>query len=117
MIGHSCGTSFIVRWLGDTKQKIKELILVAPWKIPDKVDGGYRKKFYSYKIDTTIRSRVKEIVMFTADNEAENGKKSSRMFQKALGRRVVELHGRGHYTMNDMGTEEFPELLEEATKL
>jgi hypothetical protein len=26
---------------------------------------------------------------------------------------VIELEGRGHYVMEDMGTEEFPELLHE----
>jgi hypothetical protein len=33
------------------------------------------KKFYTYPIDKTIKNRVKEIVMFTADNEEEDGKK------------------------------------------
>jgi predicted alpha/beta hydrolase family esterase len=36
LIGHSCGCAFLVRWLGETKQKVNKLILVAPWKIPDK---------------------------------------------------------------------------------
>jgi len=34
LIGHSCGCAFLVRWLGETKQRINKLILVAPWKIP-----------------------------------------------------------------------------------
>tara|TARA_Y100000034_G_scaffold22119_1_gene25492 strand:+ start:627 stop:998 length:372 start_codon:yes stop_codon:yes gene_type:complete len=34
LIGHSCGCAFLVRWLGETKQKIHQLILVVPWKIP-----------------------------------------------------------------------------------
>ena len=38
LVGHSCGCAFLVRWLGETKQKISRLILVAPWKIPDKDD-------------------------------------------------------------------------------
>ena len=36
LIGHSCGAAFLIRWLGDTKRKIKKLILVAPWVLPDK---------------------------------------------------------------------------------
>jgi predicted alpha/beta hydrolase family esterase len=39
LIGHSCGSAFLVRYLGDTKKKIDKLILVAPWKIPDE-DGS-----------------------------------------------------------------------------
>lgn len=34
------------------------------------------------------------------------------IFHQALGGEAVELKKHGHYTMNDMGTEEFPELLE-----
>jgi hypothetical protein len=35
-----------------------------------------------------------------------------KIFHKALGGKIIELKGRGHYTLNDMGTEEFPELIE-----
>ncbi len=112
LIGHSCGCAFLVRWLGESKQKINKLILVAPWKIPDK-DDKFRKAFYEYPIDEAIKSRVKGIVMFTADDEEEDGKKSLKIFHDALGGKIIELRGRGHYTMGDMGTEEFPELLKE----
>jgi len=111
LVGHSCGCAFLVRWLRETKQKISKLVLVAPWKIPDK-DDKFRKEFYNYPIDETIKSRVKEIVMFTADNEEKDGKKSLKIFHDVLGGEIIELKGRGHYVMGDMGTEEFPELLE-----
>lgn len=111
LVGHSCGSAFLVRWLGETKRKIFKLILVAPWKIPDK-DNEFRKEFYTYPIDESIKSRVNEIVMFTADDEEEEGKESLKIFHQALDGKVVELKGRGHYTMGDMGTTEFPELLE-----
>src|SRR3989344_146874 len=29
LIGHSCGCAFLVRWLGETKQRINKLILVT----------------------------------------------------------------------------------------
>ncbi|MBU2219252.1 alpha/beta hydrolase [Patescibacteria group bacterium] len=112
LIGHSCGCAFLVRWLGETKQKIFKLILVAPWKIPDK-DDKFRKAFYEYPVDETIKLRVKEIIMFTADDEEDDGKKSLEIFRQALDGKVIELKGRGHYTMGDMGTEEFPGLLDE----
>jgi len=111
LIGHSCGCAFLVRWLGEKKKKIFKLILVAPWKIPDKNDE-FRKKFYTYPINETIKNRVKEIVMFTADDEEDDGKKSLKIFHKALGGEVIKLKRRGHYTLKDMRTEEFPELIE-----
>lgn len=111
LVGHSSGCAFLVRWLGETRKEIFKLILVAPWKIPDR-DDEFRKKFYAYCIDETIKNRVKEIVMFTADNEEEDGKKSLKMFHKSLGGKVIKLKGRGHYCLDDMGTEKFPELIE-----
>jgi len=110
LVGHSCGAAFLVRWLGDTKKKISKLILVAPWKIPDE-DDAFRKAFYLYPIDESISKRVDEIVMFTADDEEEDGKESLQIFHHALGGEIIELTGHGHYTFGDMGTEEFPELL------
>lgn len=110
LIGHSCGCAFLVRWLGDTKQKIFKLILVAPWKIPDANDK-HRKAFYEYPIDKEIKSSVEKIYIFTSDNEEEDGKKSVKIFHDALGGEIIELPNRSHYTFNDMKTEEFPELL------
>lgn len=110
LIGHSCGCAFLVRWLGDTKREVNKLILVAPWKV--RKGDRYRKAFYTYPIDPTIKLRVKEIIMFTSDDEKEEGKKSLEMFHQALGGKVIELKKHGHYTQDDMGTGEFPELLE-----
>lgn len=112
LVGHSCGSAFLVRWLGESKRKIAKLILVAPWKIPDEGDE-MKIVFYTYEIDKSIASRVGKIVLFTADDEEEDGKKSLRIFHEALGGKIINLSGRGHYTQDDMGTEEFPELLQE----
>jgi len=109
LVGHSCGGAFLVRWLGDTKQKMAKLILVAPWKIPALGDE-LRRKYYGYEIDRTIPDRVGEIVIFTSDDEEEDGKRSAHIFHEALGGDLVELPKHGHFTMGDMGTVEFPEL-------
>ena len=111
LIGHSCGCAFLVRWLGETKARIPKLILVAPWKIPDKRDNA-RKAFYGHPIDKTIKSRIGKIIMFIADDEVDDGKKSLKIYHQALGGEIIELKGRGHFTLNDMGTTKFPELLE-----
>jgi uncharacterized protein len=116
LVGHSCGCTFLVRWLSETKQKIDKLILVAPWKVPDDPavkDYKFKKTFYDYQIDETIKDRVNKIVMFTADNEVEDGKKGLEMYHKALGGNVIEIKGYEHYCLGDMGGEEFPELIKE----
>ncbi len=112
LIGHSCGCAFLVRWLGESKKKINKLILVAPWKIPYREDGS-DKGFYNYQIDETTRNRAGKIIMFTADDEEKDGKKSLEIYYKALGGKIINLKGYGHYTLEDMGTDEFPELIEE----
>lgn len=112
LIGHSCGSAFLVRWLGDSKQHVAKLILVAPWKIPDAEDA-LREEYYGYEIDRTIPERVSQIIMFTSDNEEQDGKESVQIFHKALGGKLIDLPGKGHYTQGDMGTNNFPELLKE----
>lgn len=115
LIGHSSGCAFLVRWLGDTGAKIKKLILVAPWKIAYGRGERYenRKKFYDYPINPAIRKHVSEIIIFTADDEAKDGKKSVALYHDSLGGAIRELRGHGHYTREDMGTDAFPELLAE----
>ncbi|MFA7707724.1 MAG: alpha/beta hydrolase [Candidatus Pacearchaeota archaeon] len=110
LIGHSCGCAFLVRWLGETKQKIDKLILVAPWKIASRKDGT-DKDFYEYPIDKIINDNVHKIIIFTSNDEEEDGKKSLKIYKKFLNGEVIELKNHGHFTMGDMGTIEFPELL------
>ncbi len=112
LIGHSCGTTFLLRWLGDTQQKISKLILVAPWTIADKDDEA-RKVFYEHPIDPGIKERVGEIIYFTADDDYPDGKESLKIVHKVIGGKIIDLPNRGHYTMEDMGTIEFPELIEQ----
>ena len=50
--------------------------------------------------------------MFTADDEDLEGKESLQIFHKALGGNIIDLKSHGHYTLGDMWTEEFPELLQ-----
>jgi predicted alpha/beta hydrolase family esterase len=110
LVGHSCSCAFLVRWLGETKQKIAKLVLVAPWKVFDPHDA-VRAAFYTYDIDETITNRVGDIVMFTADNESNDGKKSLEIFHNVLGGRIVNLPNRGHYRTNQWATSAFPELV------
>ena len=115
LIGHSCGCAFLVRYLGDTKKKVKKLILVAPWKIPDE-NNEMEENFYKYPINESIKSQVRETIIFTCNDEEEDGKESAKIFQKALNGKLIELKDQGHYDHGYMGTEEFPELLEEVLK-
>jgi len=115
LIGHSAGTTFLVRWLSESKKKIKKLILVAPWKIPWR-NSKINKDFCNYKIEPSIKKNVGEIIIFTSNDEDEDGKKSVKIFQDIIGGKIIELKEHGHYCFGNMGTNEFPELLEEILK-
>ncbi|MFA7253107.1 MAG: alpha/beta hydrolase [Patescibacteria group bacterium] len=117
LIGHSRGCAFLVHWLGDSKQKIKKLILVAPWKVSvdDIGEEKLKTKFYDFKIDPSIKDRAGEIVYFTSNDEDIEGKESLKIYHDAIGGKIIELPNHGHYTLEDMGTDEFPELID-ATK-
>lgn len=113
LIGHSCGCAFLIRWLGDSNHKIEKLILVAPWKINDEGDV-FREHFYSFEINPEIKKRVKKIIYFTANNEEDAGKKSLKMYHDILGGEIVTIPNYGHFTLNEMKTEKFPELISKA---
>jgi len=116
LIGNSAGATFLVRWLGETKQKIKKLILVAPSKIvPDFYENCF-KIFCNFELDEIIKERVKEIVIFVSDNDHEERLESAKIYFKKLGGKLIELKGRGHFIEKHMGTKEFPELLKEVLR-
>ncbi|KKP27340.1 MAG: hypothetical protein UR15_C0035G0009 [Parcubacteria group bacterium GW2011_GWA2_31_28] len=50
--------------------------------------------------------------MFTSNDEKDDGKESLKIFHNALGGEIINLQNHGHYCSWNMGTEEFPELLE-----
>ena len=109
LVGHSCGCSFLVRWLGETKKKIKKLVLVAPVKINS---HSLCSEFYDFAVDPHISKRT-EIIYFTSDDESDDGKKSLELLHDVLGGKVIEIKGYGHYMEKHMGTVECPELVEE----
>jgi predicted alpha/beta hydrolase family esterase len=109
LIGHSCGTAFLVRWLSESKQKVHKLILVAPWKI---ALTEKKRAFYNFPIDKDLKNRVDQIVLFTSNDEEENGKKSLEMYHDVLDGELIELENHGHFVESHMGTNKFPELLE-----
>lgn len=113
LVWHSCGASFLVRWLGEHNKNIKKLILVAPRKIPEKRDIYLTGDLYDYTVNPQVATKTQEIIRFTSDNEEPAGKESLNEFYEALGGKIIELPNHGHYTIGDMGTEVFPELLEE----
>jgi hypothetical protein len=116
LIGHSGGCAFLVRWLGESNMKIKKLILVAPWKISSTDFSEGENEMYDFEINGNIKKNVEEIIIFTSDDEEKDGKESAKIYSGNLNGKLVEFKERGHFTSGDMGTNEFPELLEKILK-
>ncbi|HUD19601.1 MAG TPA: alpha/beta hydrolase [Patescibacteria group bacterium] len=111
LVGHSCGAAFFVRWLLDTGRKVKKLILVAPAKISE-TDADSRQDLYRFDLPMDASHIADEIVVFTS-NDFPHHLKSLELYKKALKPRVVKLENKGHFLIFTMGTNEFPELLDE----
>jgi len=113
LIGHSAGGAFLPRWLGESKKKIKKLILVAPGKnIGTYPNAEHNKELYDFEIDPLIKDLAEEIIIFTSPEEPPHRQKNVLLYKGLLDAKVVSLPGKGHFTFDEMKTDEFPELLD-----
>lgn len=114
LIGHSTGAGFWVRYLSEHPDLVVgRVILVAPWLGYDY--GAPPTDFFEgYKIDPNITKRTKGLTVFYSDNDFDAIKKSVSQLKSTLeNAEYKEFHNYGHFTLTDMKTRKFPELLEE----
>ncbi|OHA62709.1 MAG: hypothetical protein A3E07_01205 [Candidatus Wildermuthbacteria bacterium RIFCSPHIGHO2_12_FULL_45_9] len=109
LVGHSCGAGFLLRWLGENKKEGEKLALVAPYLD----EMRKRQDFLDFTVDATLQDRVGQIiVVYSTDDTVEGVKQSVDMICAALPK--AKLHtfsNKGHFTLEDMEKEKFPELL------
>lgn len=114
LVGHSCGGGFWVRYLSEHKElQVGKVVLVAP-------SFGYRgwgKKFFQdFEVDKDLLSRTKGITIFNSDDDHESIQQAVSEIRQALpGVGYKEFH-MGHFTIESMDSEKFPELLEECLR-
>ena len=111
LIGHSRGAAFLVRWLGETRQHIDKLIMVAP-NLRTESTAPLLQDFYAFDIDPTIKDRVRERIVFTSENDDLENMESALLLAERLNCHVINLPTYGHFITKEMGTDEFSELLE-----
>lgn len=114
LVGHSCGGGFIVRYLSENNIKVGRVVLVAPWIDPDKfLNTG----MFDFLIDENLTTKTKGISLIcSTDDMSEVIKSVEEIKNKVKEIEVQEFSDKGHFCFEDLGTEEFPELLEEALK-
>ncbi len=117
LVGHSAGTAFILRWLSENKKKVDKVILVAPSIIKSKKYQNI-SKLKDFVFDSSLREYFNKLVIFYSDDDSENFIKSAERIHSILGGKLIELKGRGHFTIEDNpNNKEFPELLEEILRV
>ena len=115
LVGHSCGGGFLVRWLSENKdKKVGKVALVAPWINPDNNPISDTADFFDFEIDTDFPSRTKGVVIFlSSDDDSSVVKTVDILKSKVKGLELREYTDKGHFTFEDTGSREFPELLKE----
>lgn len=111
LVGHSCGAGFIVRYLSENTVKVGKVVLVAPWLDPEKsLDTG----MFDFTIDTDLLHKAVSFAIFSSTDDMEEVQESVAMLKSKFPTiRIVEFKDYGHFCIEDMGTDAFPELLEE----
>jgi leucyl-tRNA synthetase len=113
LIGHSAGGGFLVRWLGETKKKIKKLILVAPAIIHEKGNVPF-SDLLKFKIDKNILENIKQISLFESSDDGDGLLEAGKIYSRELGIKPIVLDNRGHFCQKTADEKlEFPELLDE----
>lgn len=109
LVGHSCGAGFLLRWLSENRTRVKRLILVAPWLDPQ---GLKCPAFFRFEIDPKICERA-DVRIFVSDNDSSDINESVHKICGTFPSIVPKVFsGYGHFCVSDMGTDQFPELIE-----
>lgn len=109
LIGHSCGGGFLLRWLSENKIKVNKLILVAPWLDPERKETT---SFFDFTIDKDVVNRVGEIHLFISKDDDKDILDSAEIIRENIPNILYhEFSNCGHFTLDDMKTDKFPELL------
>ena len=99
----------MVRWLSENGAEVGKVALVAPWLDPN---NRLSSDFFGFAIDAELARRTGRAAVFISDDDDREELVSVDILRREVqDLRVNEFHGKGHFILEHMGTEEFPELL------
>lgn len=115
LIGHSTGAGFIVRYLSENNVQVGKVILAAPWLGISFNDGEpFDKTFFDFQIDKNLAQKTASISLVESTNDMPQIQESVKILKDSIDNmKIITLENKGHFTFEDLGTVEFPELLEE----
>lgn len=108
LVGHSCGGGFLVRWLSESEVKVGTVVLVAPWlDLEQSLDTG----MFDFTIKESLAQQVANFhLIYSTDDDIPMLETAQLLTKKLPTMQVHEFSDKQHFTLNDMGTVEFPEL-------
>ena len=113
LVGHSCGSGFLVRWLGEYDGRVGKVVLVAPWMGVDP-DSDFDESFFDFEVDKNLVQKTAGITIINSSDDYQSIQKSTEILRKEISDiKYVELKDKGHFTLKSLGIEVFPELLKE----
>lgn len=114
LVGHSCGGGFLVRYLSEHKDlRVGKVALVAPWTNPDNYEASDTADFFDFEIDPTFPERATGVTVFISSDDSTSVVKTVEILeQQVAGLELRRYEDKGHFCLEDLGTEEFPELLD-----
>ncbi len=109
LVGHSCGGGFLIRYLSENNVQVGKVILVAPWLDPDKeIDPN----FFEFEIDPSLMEKTDGItVMYSTDDMESVLTTINLLKSNTKDLQFQEFNDQGHFVLNSMKSEKFPELL------
>jgi len=111
LVGHSCGAGFLVRWLSEHAVPVGKVALVAPWVDPTHVYA--QKMFGEWELDLTVAERTRGMSMFVSLDDEQDVIDTANLLREKISKlQIREFMDRGHFVHSQMGTDEFPELLD-----
>jgi predicted alpha/beta hydrolase family esterase len=110
LVGHSCGAGFLLRWLSENKINVGTVALVAPWL---NLEKSLQNDFFSFNFDKELFLRVKDVKIFISRDDDQVIIDSVKLINEKFSQVKIQwFEDRGHFTLGDMKTEKFPELLD-----
>ena len=117
LVGHSMGAGFWVRYLSEhPKQRIKSLILVAPWlNVEEQNKTDFEDDdFFKFEANSQLLLQANKVMIYSSDNDMEGVKKSVQYLEQLYPNiKLKNFHNYGHFTSRSMQSNQFPELLDE----
>lgn len=111
LVGHSCWAGFLFRWLSEKPNiKVKKVILVAPWIDPFKEIK--EKDFFEFSWDANLVKNQDIKIFHSRDDMSSVQESMKQILEKYPNISVKYFDNYGHFCMNDLKSEKFPELLD-----